>query len=127
MCFVESDHTTTTCTGPKQPEEEKAAAAGLDLDLGDASRRVQESCAEAMAAVRGCKGEAACAQAAVGLTLCMAKLLCPEEARGFNSVWAASGGGSDPKHEAAIEASFARMRTCLDDFEKRAREQRRKK
>lgn len=50
--------------------------------MEDTSRRVQESCAEAMATVRACKGEAQCAQAAVGLTLCMAKLLCKEEVRG---------------------------------------------
>ncbi len=37
---------------------------------------------------------------------------------------AAGGGGSDPKHEATVEAAFARVRTCLDDFEARAREQR---
>lgn len=56
------------------------------MNLEETSRRVQESCAEAMAAVRGCKGEAACAQAAVGLTLCMAKLLCTEEVRGLVGV-----------------------------------------
>lgn len=38
-------------------------------------------------------------------------------------MWEASGGGDDPKHEAAIEAAFAKMRTCLDDFEARARAQ----
>lgn len=61
-----------------QPEAAAAVAAGA-VNLEESSRRVQESCAEAMAAVRSCKGEAACAQAAVGLTLCMGKLLCKEE------------------------------------------------
>ena len=44
---------------------------------------MQESCAEAMAAVRACQGEAECGRAAVGLTLCMGGLLCKEEVGGW--------------------------------------------
>lgn len=45
------------------------------------------------------------------------------QAKAFSSVWEASGGGNDPKREAAIEAAFAKVRTCLDDFEAKARAQ----
>lgn len=49
------------------------------------------------------------------------------QAKAFSGVWAASGDGNDPKHEAAIEAAFAKMRTCLDDFEAKARAQKKGK
>ena len=76
---LNTNHVTTKQT-QTQPEEAAAAAAGAGaVNLEESSLRVQESCAEAMAVVRSCKGEAACAQAAVGLTLCMGKLLCKEE------------------------------------------------
>lgn len=73
---------TTTQIQPEEKATATAAAASCaSSDLAEASRRVQESCAEALAAVRSCKGEAECGRAAVGLTLCMAQLLCPEDVR----------------------------------------------
>lgn len=70
------------CPQPTQDADAAVAAtAEGGMDLAETSRRVQESCAEAMRRVRECKDEASCSRAAVGLTLCMAQLLCKEEVR----------------------------------------------
>jgi hypothetical protein len=109
--------------GNPVPAGEKAAAAGgkgeEKMDLMELSKQVHNSCAEHFVALQACKDEASCSKAAVGLTYCMASMLCKEEAKAFDVMLEKSAGND--KHQEAIEATFNRMRTCLDDFEKKAR------
>jgi len=94
------------------------------VDLTALSKQVHLSCADHFAALRGCKDEADCARTAVGLSYCMGSLLCKSETAAFDKAMAAPGSGD--KHDAAIEAAFGRMRTCLDEFESKAGEGRKK-
>ncbi len=108
-------------TGNKVVAEEakpapKVPAGSSSSKLVELSVTVQASCASHFAALRACTDEAGCAKAAVGLTYCMGSILCKEEAKAFDT--AVNAPGSGDKHEAAIEATFNQMQTCLDAFEK---------
>eukprot|EP00624_Nannochloropsis_granulata_P003373 evm.model.NODE_27169_length_92994_cov_27.080458.13 len=92
------------------------------VDMTALSKQVHLSCADHFAALRRCKNEADCARTAVGLSYCMGSLLCKPETAAFDQAMAAQGSGD--KHDAAIEAAFGRMRTCLDGFESKAGKER---
>lgn len=92
------------------------------MELSAISRQVHDSCAENFAAMQACTDEASCARAAVKLSYCMGGLLCKKEAAAFDEAVGAL--GQRDEHDEAVEAAFARMQRCLDDFEAEAQKSR---